>query len=143
MAREGLMNGSRQRQILGLIVMAFIGVSFGIWLLRAGFLAPGCLWIGVFLLQGQRFVVWFLAPVKAPTGVTPPLASKWQRLLLSIICLLGAAVCAVGIYLWRLWPEQWQAGLVFVLFGLLVLAPVTIKEIQFRRRSLAQSPTPD
>ena len=38
-------------------------------------------------------------------------------------------VCAVGVYLWRLWPEEWQAGLVFVLFGLLVLAPVTIKEI--------------
>jgi len=45
--------------------------------------------------------------------------------------------------LWRLWPEEWQAGLVFVLFGLLVLAPVTIKEIQFRRKTLAhiQSPT--
>jgi hypothetical protein len=38
------------------------------------------------------------------------------------------------IYLWRLW----QAGLVFVLFGSLVLAPVTIKEIQSRRKALAQ-----
>lgn len=141
MALEGLMTGSRQRQILGL--MAVVGVGFGIWLLRAGFRALGCLWVGVFLWRGQQFVVWFLAPVKAPSGVTPPLASTWQHLLLSIVCLLGAAVCAVGIYLWRLWPEQWQAGLVFVLFGSLVLAPATITEIQSRRRSLAQSSTPD
>ncbi len=75
--------------------------------------------------------------------VTPPLNSWWQRLLLSVVCLLGAAACAIGVYLWRWWPEQWQAGLVFVLFGLLVLAPVTIKEIQFRRKALAhiESPT--
>jgi hypothetical protein len=39
--------------------------------------------------------------------------------------------------LWRLWPEEWQAGLVFVLFGLLVLAPVTLKEIQSRRKAQA------
>jgi multisubunit Na+/H+ antiporter MnhG subunit len=52
--------------------------------------------------------------------------------------MLGAAVCALGVYLWRLWPEEWQAGLVFILFGLLVLAPVTIKEIQFRRKALAR-----
>ena len=143
MAPEGLMTSNRQRQIFGLIVMAVIGVGFGIWLLRTGFLALGSLWVGVFLWRGQQFVVWFLAPVKAPSGGTPPLTSKWQRLLLSIVCLLGAAVCAIGIYLWRWWPEQWQAGLVFVLFGLLVLAPVTVKEIQSRRRSLAQSSTPD
>jgi len=41
--------------------------------------------------------------------------------------------------MWRLWPEERQAGLVFVLFGLLVLAPVTIKEIQSRRKALAQN----
>ena len=80
---------------------------------------------------------------QGPVDVTPPLTSTWQRLLLSIICLLGAAICAIGVYLWRLWPEEWQAGLVFVLFGLIVLAPVTIKEIQFRRKALAhiQFPT--
>jgi hypothetical protein len=143
MAPGGLMPSNRKRQVLGLILMAVVGVAFGIWLLRAGFLVLGCFWVGVFLWRGQQFVVWFLAPVKAPSGVTPPLTSTWQRLLLSIVCLLGAAVCAAGIYLWRLWPEQWQAGLVFVLFGLLVLAPVTIKEIQSRRRPLAQSSTPD
>ena len=137
------MVGSRRWQILALITMAPVGVGFGIWLLRAGFITLGCVWIGVFLWRGQQFVVWFIAPVRAPSDVTPPLTSTWQRLLLSIICPLGAALCAVGVYLWRWWPEQWQAGLVFVLFGLLVLAPVTIKEIQFRRKALAhiQFPT--
>jgi len=79
-----------------------------------------------------------MATFKAPSDITPPLTLRWQRLLLSVICLLGAAVCAVGVYLWRLWPEQWQAGLVFILFGLLVLAPVTIKEIQSRRKAPLQ-----
>lgn len=128
------MVGSRRWQVLALITMALVGVGFGIWLLLAGFVALGCVWIGVFLWRGQRFVVWFIAPVRAPSDVTPPLTSTWQRLLLSIVCLLGATICALGVYLWRLWPEQWQAGLVFVLFGLLVLAPVTIKEIQSRRK---------
>lgn len=137
------MTSSRQRQTLGLIVMAVVGVGFGIWLLRRDFLALGCLWVGVFLWSGQQFMVWFIAPAKAPLDDTPRLTSIWQRLLLSIICLLGAAVCAVGIYLWRLWPEQWQAGLVFVLFGLLVLAPLTVKEIRSRRRPLAQPSSPD
>jgi hypothetical protein len=132
------MTGSRKWQILALIMMALVGVGFGIWLLRVSFIALGCVWIGVFLWRGQQFAVWFIAPARGPSDVTPPLTSRWQRLLLSIVCLLGAAVCAVGIYLWRLWPEQWQAGLVFVLFGLLVLAPVTIKQIQSRRKALAQ-----
>jgi hypothetical protein len=132
------MIGSRRWQILGLIAMALVGVSFGIWLFRAGFTILGCMYISVFLWRGQQFAVWFIAPARAPSDVTRPLGSRWQRLLLSIVCLLGAAVSAVGVYLWRLWPEQWQAGLVFVLFGLLVLAPVTIKEIQFRRKALKQ-----
>ena len=116
--------------------MALVGVGFGIWLLRAGFVTLGCFWIGVFLWRGQQFAVWFVAPVRTPSDVTPPLTSTWQRLLLSIACLLGAAICALGVYLWRLWPDQWQAGLVFILFGLLVLAPVTIKGVQFRRKAL-------
>jgi peptidoglycan/LPS O-acetylase OafA/YrhL len=65
---------------------------------------------------------------------------KVGRPFLSVICLLGAAVCAVEVYLWRLWPEEWQAGLVFILFGSLVLATVTIEEIQSRRTALAQVP---
>lgn len=132
------MTGSRRWQILALITMALVGVGFGIWLFRVGFVALGCAWGGVFLWRGQQFAVWFIAPARAPSDFTPPLISRWQSLLLSVVCLLGAAVCAVGVYLWRLWPEQWQAGLVFVLFGLLVLAPVTIKQIQSRRKALAQ-----
>ena len=132
------MTGSPRWQILALIAMALIGVGFGVWLLRAGFITLGCFWIAVFLWRGQQFAVWFIAPVRAPSDVTSPLTSRWQRLLLSLVCLLGAAVCAVGVYLWRLWPDQWQAGLVFVLLGLLVLAPVTIKEIRSRRKALAQ-----
>jgi hypothetical protein len=128
------MVGNRRWQILALIIMALVGVGFGIWLFRAGFVTLGCVWIGVFLWRGQQFAVWFAAPDTAPSDVASPLTSTWQRMLLSIICFLAAAVCALGIYLWRLWPEQWQAGLVFILFGMLVLAPVTIKEIRFRRR---------
>ena len=132
----------RRWQILALMVMALVGVVLGIWLLRAGFTNLGCVFIGVFLWRGQQFAVWFIAPRRAPSDVTPPLSSWWQHLLLSVVCLLGAAVCALGVYLWRLWPEEWQAGFVFVLFGLLVLAPVTIKEIQFRRKAPARIQTP-
>lgn len=139
-SRTRYMVGSRRLQILALLTMALVGVGLGIWLFRAGFVAFGCAWVGLFLWRGQQFAVWFAAPGRAPSDVTPPLTSRWQRLLLSIVCLLGAAVCAVGIYLCWLWPEQWQAGLVFVLFGLIVLAPVTIKEIQSRRKRHNQVP---
>lgn len=103
----------------------------------------GCAYVGLFLWRGQQFAVWFIAPERAPSDVTPPLTSWWQRLLLSIVCLLGATVRAIGVYLWRLWPDEWQAGLVFILFGLLLLAPVTMREIQFRRKLLGhfQPPT--
>ena len=132
------MTGNRRLQILAQIMMAIVGICFGIWLLRIGFASLGCLFVAVFLWRAQQFAVWFLAPVKAPSDVTPPLTSRWQRLLLALICVLGAAVCAVGAYLCWLWPEQWQAGLVFILFGLFVLAPVTIKQIQSRRPTLSQ-----
>ena len=135
------MLGRRQWQILALIAMAVVGVGLGIWLFRTGFVVLGCVFIGVFLWRGQQFAVWLIAPHSAPSDVTPPLSSTRQRLLLSLICFLGAAVCAIGVYMWRLWPEEWQAGLVFILFGLIVLAPVTIKEIQLRRKAYIQSPT--
>lgn len=138
---EDQMIGSRQWQVLGLIVMALIGVALGVWLLSAGYTTLGCVWVGVFLWRGQQFSVWLIAPSSAPSDTTPPLTSRWQRLLLSIVCVIGAAVCAGGVYLSRLWPEEWQAGLVFVLFGLLVLAPVTIKEIQYRRKALGTPTT--
>lgn len=118
--------GRRRWQILALIGMSLVGVAFGIWLFRTSFTILGCLYIGVFLWRAQQCAVWLIAPARAPSDVTPPLNSWWQRLLLSVVCFLGAAVCAIGVYVWRWWPEEWQAGLVFVLFGLLVLAPVTI-----------------
>jgi hypothetical protein len=74
-----------------------------------------------------------------PSEVIPQFTSTWQRLLLSIICLLGAVICALGVYLWHWWPEEWQAGLVFILAGLLVLAPVTVREIQLRKRAFVRS----
>jgi hypothetical protein len=136
------MSGRRPWQILALIIMSLAGVVFGIWLSRAGVIALGCLFIGVFLWHARQFASWLIAPGRVPSRVTPRMSSRWQRLLLSIVCLFGAAVCGVGVYFWRLWPEEWQAGLVFVLFGLLVLAPLTIwgvkkllAPIAFRRRA--------
>jgi len=129
------MLSSRRLKILGLITMAFVGVGFGIWLVRRQFVTLGSVWIGVFVWRAQQFAVWFLSPIKAPSDTTAPLTSKWQRLLLLIVGLLGATVCGAGVYLSLLWPEQWQAGFVFVLFGLIVLAPITMKEIQSRRKS--------
>src|SRR5258708_22517102 len=109
---------------LGINTMGLVGVGFGIWLLRAGIITLGCVWIGVFLWRGQQFAVWFIAPVRAPSDVTPPLTSTWQRLLLSIICLLGAAICAVGVYLWRLWAQPKETGLVFVFFCFFFFSPL-------------------
>ena len=126
---------SRRLKILALITMTLVGIGFGIWLVRREFVTLGCVWVAVFVWRAQQFTVWFLSPVKAPSDTTAPLTSKWQRLLLSIVGLLGAAVCGVGVYLSLLWPEQWQAGFAFVLFGLIVLAPITIKEMQSRRKS--------
>src|SRR5208282_452933 len=126
---------SRTWKISSLVAMSLIGVILGIWLTWAGFTLLGFLLIGVFLWRAQQFALWLVAPRRVPSDVTPPLISWWQRLLLSIVCLLGAAVCGVGVYLWRLWPEEWQAGLTFFLFGLLILAPVTIREVQLRRCS--------
>src|ERR1700731_4786563 len=130
---------NRQWQTSVLITTALVGIAFGIWLFRSGFVTLGCFWMGVFLWRGQQFLVWLVVPTKAPSEVTPQFTSTSQRVLLSTICLLGAAVCAVGVYLSWWWPEEWQAGLVFILFGLLVLAPVTLREIQLRRKAFARS----
>jgi hypothetical protein len=129
------MISDRRFKILALITLAFVGAGVGMWLLTRGFVGLGCLWIGVFIWRAQQFIVWFISPIKAPADDAPLVTRKWERLLLSIVCLLGAGVCAVGVYLCRLWPEQWQAGFVFVLFGLLVLAPVTVTEIRSRRKT--------
>jgi hypothetical protein len=138
---ESVMSG-RQKRILALVVMSLIGIGFGGWLVRRGFVYLGCLFVSVFIWRAQEFLVWFITPFKAPDDYyAPPLTSRWQRVLLSVICLVAGIVCAVGVYLWRLWPEQWEAGFVFVLFGLLVLIPVTVTEIRTRRRSVETRPT--
>src|SRR6267142_7038973 len=108
----------RRWQVLSLIIMSLVGVGLGVWLFRAGFVLLGSVYIGLFLWRGQLFAIWLIGPGTVPSDVTPPLNFWWQRLLLSIVSLLGAVVCAIGVYLWQWWPEQWQAGLVFILFGL-------------------------
>jgi hypothetical protein len=130
------MAGNRQLQILLLVFASLLGIVIGVWLLSAGFVALGCAFIALFLWRGQQFAIWLAVPRMAPADVTPPLSSLWQRLLLSIVCLLGAGTCAVGVYLWRMWPEEWQVGLVFILFGLIVLAPVTMWTIRTRRSQI-------
>jgi hypothetical protein len=119
------------------MIMSVVLVAFGVWLLQAGFVLLGCGFIGVFLWRGQQFATWLIAPAKIPSEVTPSFSSPWQRLILSVVCFLAAGVCAVGVYLCHLWPEEWQAGLVFILFGLIVLIPVTIWEVQTRRKQLS------
>jgi hypothetical protein len=129
-ASVGMERGRRRLQILALFAMAVVGVGLGVWLFRAGYTGLGCGWIALFVWWAQQSLVWLVTPSNAPSDDTAPLASRGQKVLLAIIWVLGAAVCGVGVYVWRLWPEEWQAGLVFVLFGLIFLAPVTVKEIR-------------
>ena len=138
-----MVNARRQRwQVGALIGLSLVGVTFGIWLCWADFPLIGSLWLGVFLWRAQQLAVGLVGPANPP-DVAHTLSSRRERLILWVICLLGMAVCAVGIYLWRLWPEEWQAGLVFLLFGLLILAPVTILEIQLRRRAIPRGSDTD
>ncbi len=125
--------GRRRWQVVSLLAMSLIGVALGIWLTVAGFPLLGSLFIAVFLWRAQQFSLWLVVPTAVPRDVPGPMNGRWQRALLSIIVLLGAVICGVGVYLCQMWPEDWQAGLVFVLFGLIVLLPVTIREVQLRR----------
>ena len=128
------MTGNRRWPILLLIVMSLVGIGLGIWLFRAGEILLGCIEIGLWLWMAQRFAIFLIVPGAVPSNVALPVRSLWQRILLAIVCLLGAAICAVGVYLWYWWPEEWHAGFVFVLFGFLVLAPVTVKEVRIRKK---------
>ncbi|MCI0352982.1 MAG: hypothetical protein L0Z53_26470 [Acidobacteriales bacterium] len=127
-----------------LVAMSLIGVGFGIWLLRVGEVLSGSLSLGLWLFNGQRFAIWLIVPAAAPSDGQRGISSRWQRVLLVVVCFLAAAVFATGVYLWHWWPEQWQAGLVFILFALVVLGPVTVTEIRFRKklRGTWQSPEP-
>src|SRR5579863_3266918 len=101
----------RTWKISCLVVMSLVGVILGIWVTRLGFIGLGSLFIGVFLWRAQQFSLWLIVPNRVPSDVASPLISSWQRLLLSIVCLLGAGLCMIEVYLWRLWSEEWQAGL--------------------------------
>jgi len=124
----------RSGPILLLLTMSLIGVSFGIWLLRVGEVLLGCWWLGLWLFNAQRFAIWLIVPAAAPWDVPRGISSRVQRVLFAVVCLLAAAVFATGVYLWYWWPEQWQAGLVFILFAFIVLGPVTVTEIRFRKK---------
>jgi hypothetical protein len=56
--------------------------------------------------------------------------SAIRKILISLAC----GVSGIGAYLCYWWPQQWQAGFIFVLFGMIVIVPVTFQEIRFRRR---------
>lgn len=117
-----------------LILMACTGVGLGIWLFRSGEVVLGSLWIAVWTWSARVYAIWLIVPRKPI--VAEPLASLWQRVTLAIVCLLAAGVCGIGAYIWHLWPDEWQAGLVFILFGMIVLIPVTVTEIQLRKKLL-------
>jgi hypothetical protein len=122
--------------LIGLLIgISCAGVGLGFWLFHAGFVLLGCIEIGVWLWNAQRFALWLLAPPKTAT-IEQPLG-RAQRLLLALLCLVAAGVSAWGVYWWYLSPEDWQAGLVFILFGLIVLIPVTMKEVRLRRKPYA------
>lgn len=117
-----------------LILMCCVGVAFGIWLFRAHFILLGCLYVGVWLWNAQRFALWLMAPSDATVSEVLQPSTGAQRVILAIICLAAAGISAWGAYWWYVSPEDWQAGLVFILFGLLIFGPVTIREVQLRRK---------
>jgi hypothetical protein len=137
------MMSGRRKQIVALMAMVTAIIGLGIWLILADFVGLGCFFVAVFLWRLQQLAIWLIAPEKAPSVTSQPITSKWHRLLLSVICIVAAGVCSLGIYLWWWWPEQWQAGLVVILFGLAVLAPVTVQEIRFRKRLISHFQYPD
>jgi hypothetical protein len=120
--------------VSALIVLSLVGIAFGVWLFLARFVLLGFLYLGVWLWNAQRFALWLLTPESPATTETPQPFGRVQRAVLAIVCLVASGIIAWGVYWWYLSPEDWQAGLVFILFGLLVFAPVTVREIQLRRK---------
>ena len=117
-----------------LVLMACIGIGLGMWLFRSGEVVLGSLSIALWTWNARLYAIWLIVP-RRPIAAKP-FASLWQRVTLATVCFLAAGICGVGAYIWRLWPEEWQAGLVFILFGMIVLIPVTIREIQLRMKLL-------
>ena len=116
--------------LLGLAVVGFV---FGLWLFKAGFVLLGCMYMALWLWNANRFAFWLMLPVDRSVSELPLAAStRAQRVVLAVICLAVACVSAVGVYIWYVSPVDWQAGLVFILFGMIVL-PVTVTEIRLRR----------
>ena len=63
-----MMDGKRL-QISGLVLMAILAVGLGIWLLRAGYTALGCVWVGVFLWRAQQFSFWLIVRKRHPLTI--------------------------------------------------------------------------
>jgi hypothetical protein len=116
-----------------LIALSLVGIGFGIWLFWARFVLLGCLYMGVWLWNAQRFALWLLSPRAPAVADVPQSFGRVQRTVLAIVCLIAAGISGWGGYWWYFSPEDWQAGLVFILFGVLIFAPVTVREIQLRR----------
>jgi len=57
-----------------------------------------------------------------------------ESIIRKILIGLACVVSGIGAYLCYWWPEEWQAGFVFVLFGMIVIIPVVVQEVRFRRR---------
>jgi hypothetical protein len=72
----------------------------------------------------------------ADTGMKNTTESIVRKILIGLAC----TVSGIGVYLCYWWPEEWQAGLVFVLFGMIVIIPGTINEIRFRKTIKAGFP---
>lgn len=119
--------------ILPLVLMSLVAIGLGVWLCFRGQALLGCFWIGAWLYAAQRYSIWLIAPGTAPRESRPAFVSMTQRLLFGSVTFGAAAVSAIGVYLCYWWPEEWQAGFVFVLLGLIVLLPVSVTEVRFRK----------
>src|SRR5581483_9376217 len=84
-----------------LILLSLVGVGFGVWLFRAHFVLLGCLYIGVWLWNAQRFALWLVTPTQSTTP-TPNALGGIQPVILAIVCLAAAGISSWGAYWWYL-----------------------------------------
>jgi hypothetical protein len=122
---------AKQKQIALLVAMSLIGFACGVWLFRAGLILLGCVYMALWLWNAHRFAILLSLPIDpSDRAIGSPPMSRGQRVLLALLSLAAAAVSAIGVYIWYISPPDWQAGLVFILFGLIGLIPVTISELR-------------